>query len=189
MQSLSFKTLKPEVIEKASSVKLLLMDVDGVLTNGKLFYVPGPDGSPAEFKGFNSQDGIGIHWLHSFGIKTGVISGRDSIATTERARILNMEYVFQGHLDKIEIFEDIVKKESLSLEQTAFVGDDFTDAPLIKMSGFGCAVANAREEVKAVADYTTKIAGGEGAIREISEIILSSQNLWTDVLKKYQLKN
>ena len=187
MQSLSTNTVSPEVLKKAASIKLLLMDVDGVLTNGRLYYVPGPDGSPAEFKGFNSQDGIGIHWLHSFGIKTGVISGRDSMATTERARILNMEYVYQGHLEKVEIFNEIREKESLEINQVAFVGDDFTDAPLIRMSGLGCAVANARPEVKAIADYTTTAPGGEGAIREICEIILRSQKLFDQVLEKYKL--
>ena len=175
-----------EILEKASKVKLLLMDVDGVLTSGQLFYVPGPDGLPAEFKAFNSQDGLGIHMLHSVGIKTGVISGRDSIATTERARILKMSHVYQGFLEKEEIFENILKEESLTAEQACFVGDDFTDAPLIKASGFGCCVGNARPELKAMADYITTASGGEGAIREIAELILKSQDQWDGLLRKYK---
>lgn len=187
MSVLKAPSIEESVLEKASRVKLLLMDVDGVLTNGKLYYVPGPDGKPSEFKGFNSQDGLGIHMLHASGIKTGVISGRDSMATTERARILNMSHVYQGHLEKVAIFEKILKEEGLTADQAAFVGDDFTDAPLIKASGFGCAVGNARPELVAMADYTTIKSGGEGAIREIAEIILRSQDLYDEMLKKYDL--
>ena len=187
MEVLETLSVSESVVEKASWVKLLLMDVDGVLTNGKLYYVPGPDGKPSEFKGFNSQDVLGIHMLHSSGIKTGVISGRDSIATTERARILNMSHVYQGHLEKVAIFEKILKEEALTADQAAFVGDDFTDAPLIKASGFGCAVGNARPELVKMADYVTEHSGGEGAIREIAEIILRSQGLWEKMLKKYEL--
>lgn len=176
-----------KVLEKARKVRLLLMDVDGVLTNGSLYYTLGPDNTPVEFKGFNSQDGLGIHCLHMCGIKTGVISGRDSIATTERARILKMSHVYQGYLEKEEVFAKILSEESLTEDQVAFVGDDFTDAPLIRKSGFGCCVNNARPELKELADYTATLNGGEGAIREICEIIMKSQNLYDRVLEKYKL--
>ena len=165
MDSAQLPAVSEKVIEKASRVKLVLMDVDGVLTNGKLYYVTGYDGGAIEFKGFNSQDGLGIHCLHFCGIKTGVISGRDSIATTERARILNMSHVYQGHLEKTGIFDSILKEESLTYEEACFIGDDFTDAPLIKMAGLGCCVNNARPELKEIADYTCEGNGGEGAVQ------------------------
>ena len=174
-----------EVTERAAKLRLLLMDVDGVLTDGKLYYMPDAQGKAVEFKGFNTQDGLGIHFLGMVGIKTGVISGRDSFATTERARILNMSYVYQGHLEKVKIFEEILGKESLQPDQVGFIGDDFTDLPLMQMSGLGVAVANAREEVRARADYVTSRNGGDGAVREVAELILRASGKWSQILDKY----
>ncbi len=170
---------------KASGIKLVLMDVDGVLTDGKLYYIPGPDGNPAELKGFNSQDGAGLHFLNWSGIKSGVISGRESIAVTERARILNMTYVYQGFLDKVASYEEILAKEGLTDESVAFIGDDFPDYPLLKRCGFSVAVGDARDELKSRVDYVTKANGGQGAVREVAEIILQSQGLWQKMLDKY----
>lgn len=176
-----------EVIARASKIRVILMDVDGVMTDGKLYYFPGPDGNMVETKGFNSQDGLGLHFCHHAGIATGVISGRNSPATVERCRILNMRYVYQGLLDKIATYEDILKDAGVTDDNVVFIGDDFTDVPLIRRAGLGVAVANAREEVKRCAHYTTSAPGGEGAVREVIEIIFKAQGLWDKVLEKYTI--
>jgi 3-deoxy-D-manno-octulosonate 8-phosphate phosphatase (KDO 8-P phosphatase) len=176
-----------DVLKRAAKIQLILMDVDGVLTDGTIHFAPGPDGCMAETKGFNSQDGLGFHFCNGVGIKTGVISGRDSMAVVERARMLKMTYVYQGLLAKEETYDSILADAKLSSDQVAFIGDDFTDAPLMQRSGLGVAVANARPEVKAVAHMVTEARGGDGAVREVIEVILKSQNLWHSVLEKYRL--
>jgi 3-deoxy-D-manno-octulosonate 8-phosphate phosphatase (KDO 8-P phosphatase) len=181
------KLVGKEVVERLRRIKVLLMDVDGVLTDGRLFYLPGADGKPVEFKGFNSQDGLGFHFLNSVGIKTGVISGRDSPATTERARILKMSFVYQGLLEKEGAYEEVLQKANVTAEEVAFIGDDFTDVPLMLRSGLGCCVGNARAELKEVAQIVARANGGEGAVREIIEMILIAQNKWSGVLAKYKL--
>ena len=174
-----------DVEARAKKIKLILMDVDGVLTDGKLSYLPNAAGEPIEFKLFNSQDGLGCHFCTYVGIKMGIISGRDSPATTERARNTGIQYVFQGHLEKVATWEHILKDAGVTPEETIFIGDDFTDVPLIKLAGLGCAVANARPEVKAAAHYVTTASGGDGAVREIIEVVLRSQNRWTSILERY----
>src|ERR1700722_16572344 len=173
--------------ERASRIKLLLMDVDGVLTNGKLYQVPGKDGQLVETKGFDSQDGIGLTWLSWKGIKTGVISGRLSPATVERARQVKMTYVYQGHIEKIPILEEILADAKIEPAEIAYIGDDFTDITIMHRVGFAVAVANARPEVKREAHYVTQAAGGEGAVREIVELILTAQNTWGEILKHYEI--
>src|SRR5581483_7379033 len=111
-----------DVLELAARVKLLLMDVDGVMTDGKLFNVPGPDGRMVETKGFDSQDGISLQWLSTKGIQTGVISGRVSPATEERARQCKMTYVYQGHTEKIPILQEILAKSNISSSEVAYIG-------------------------------------------------------------------
>jgi 3-deoxy-D-manno-octulosonate 8-phosphate phosphatase (KDO 8-P phosphatase) len=176
-----------EVAKRASKIKLILMDVDGVLTDGKLSYLPNAQGEAIEFKFFNSHDGLGCHFCKHVGIKLGVISGRDSPATTERARNSGITYVFQGHLEKRASWDHILQDAGVTAEEAIFIGDDFTDVPLMKLAGLGCAVANARPEVKAAADYVTVAKGGEGAVREVIEVVLRSQNLWQTILEKYEM--
>lgn len=178
-----------DVLKRAAKIKVLLMDVDGVLTDGRLYYITDYEGKAQEFKAFNSHDGLGLHFLNYAGIKTGVISGRVSFSTEERARILKMTYVYQGHLEKIPVFEEILSKENIGPDQAAFVGDDFTDVPLMLRSGLGCAVANARDEVKANAHYVTKLPGGEGAVREIAELLLKAQGQWPSILARYGMSD
>jgi 3-deoxy-D-manno-octulosonate 8-phosphate phosphatase (KDO 8-P phosphatase) len=173
--------------ERASHIKLLLMDVDGVLTNGKLYNFPGPDGQMVETKGFDSQDGISLTWLSWKGIKTGVISGRLSPATAERARQVKMTYVYQGHIEKIPILEEILADAKIETTEVAYIGDDFTDITIMHRVGFAIAVANARPEVKREAHYITQAAGGEGAVREVVELILKAQNTWGEILKHYEI--
>src|SRR5580704_5048022 len=176
-----------DIHERAARIRLLLMDVDGVLTNGKLYNVPAPDGQMVETKGFDSQDGIGLTWLSWKGIKTGVISGRLSPATVERARQVKMTYVYQGHIEKIPILEEILADAKIEPAEVAYVGDDFTDITIMHRVGFAVAVANARAEVKHEAHYVTQAVGGEGAVREVVELILKAQNTWGEILTHYEI--
>lgn len=174
-------------LRRAAKVKLLLMDVDGVLTDGKLYNIPGPNGEMVETKAFSAQDGIGLRWLAWHGFKTGVISGRVSPATVERATQVEMAYIYQGHVEKVPILEEILAKEQISAEQVCFVGDDLTDAILMRRVGLGVAVANARHEVKQVAHYVTTSAGGDAAVREVCELLLTGHGLWQAILEKYEI--
>jgi len=173
--------------KRAQRIKLLLMDVDGVLTDGHLINVPAPDGSIFESKAFDSQDGIALQWLSWHGIATGVISGRVSPATTERARQVGMRYVYQGHIEKIPILQEILAQSGISPDETAYAGDDLTDVVVMRRVGLGIATANARPEVKRAAHCVTTAPGGQGAVREIAEFLLQAQGRWSDILKKYEV--
>jgi 3-deoxy-D-manno-octulosonate 8-phosphate phosphatase (KDO 8-P phosphatase) len=174
--------------ERAARIKLLLMDVDGVLTDGHLINVPGPDGKMVETKAFDSQDGIALQWLSWNNIACGVISGRVSPATEERARQVKMTYVYQGHIEKIPILEEIAAKSGIPLAEIAYAGDDLTDVVVMRRVGLAIATANARPEVKRVAHYVTAAAGGAGAIREVAELLLQAHGRWSDILKKYEVE-
>ena len=126
-------------------------------------------------------------WLTWYGIKTGVISGRDSPATAERARQVGMSWVFQGHIEKIPLFEQIVREAGVSPEQIAYVGDDLTDVVLFRRAGLSFATANARKEVQQTAEVVTSCAGGDGAVREVIELLLTAQGAWSELLKKYEV--
>jgi 3-deoxy-D-manno-octulosonate 8-phosphate phosphatase (KDO 8-P phosphatase) len=175
-----------EALRLAAQVKLLLMDVDGVLTDGKLYNVPGPSGTIFESKGFDSQDGIALQWLSWKGIQTGLISGRISPATEERARQCRFTYIYQGHLEKIPVLEEILAKSGLGREEVAYVGDDLPDLVVMRRVGFAIATANARAEVKQHAHFVTSLQGGRGAVREVAELLLRAQGHWQDVLRKYE---
>jgi 3-deoxy-D-manno-octulosonate 8-phosphate phosphatase (KDO 8-P phosphatase) len=178
--------LGADATELASKIRLLLMDVDGVLTDGKLYNFPGPDGAMVETKGFDSHDGIGLQWLARVGISTGVISGRLSPATVERARQCKMKYVYQGHTEKIPIVNEILADAGLDPGEVAYIGDDLTDVVVMRRVGLAVATANARPEVKAMAHYVTREAGGQGAVREVVELLLKSQGRWPEILKHYE---
>jgi len=180
-------TTRDDLLLRAARVKLLLMDVDGVLTDGRLLNVPAPDGSVIESKAFDSQAGIALQWLSWHGIATGVISGRVSPATAERARQVKMSYVYQGHIEKIPILQEILAKSGLTPEETAYAGDDLTDVVVMRRVGLAIATANARPEVKRAAHYVTAADGGRGAVREIAELLLEAQGLWSDILKRYEV--
>ena len=163
------------------------MDVDGVLTDGTLHYSSGPDGRMVETKAFHAQDGISLQWLHWHGIDTGVISGRLSPATTERATQLGMKHIYQGHIEKIPLLEEILAKSGFAREHIAFAGDDLTDIPVMRRVGLALAPSNARPEVKLAAHHVTTAPGGAGAVREIAEILLRAQGHWAAILKKYEV--
>jgi 3-deoxy-D-manno-octulosonate 8-phosphate phosphatase (KDO 8-P phosphatase) len=172
----------------AANVQILLMDVDGVLTDGRLYLVPGPDGNMVETKGFDSQDGIALRWLSWYQVKTGVISGRDSPATLGRAQQVNMTWVFQGHIEKIPLLEKIIEESKASARHIAYVGDDLTDIVIMRRVGLSFATANARPEVKAAATAVTDAPGGSGAVREVIEVLLKARGVWDELLKKYEVK-
>lgn len=176
-----------DLTERASKTKLLLMDVDGVWTDGKLYYAPGPDGQIIETKAFNTQDGIALRWLVWKGVKSGLISGRQSPATEFRAKQLEMSYIYQGHIEKIPILEEILEKEGIGGDQVAYIGDDLTDVVVMRRVGLAVATANARPEVKRIAHLVTERSGGDGAIREVIELILKAQGTWQELLEKYEV--
>jgi 3-deoxy-D-manno-octulosonate 8-phosphate phosphatase (KDO 8-P phosphatase) len=176
-----------DVTAIAARVKMLLMDVDGVMTDGKLYNVPGPDGRMVESKGFDSQDGIGLQWLNWYGIKTGLISGRISPATEERAKQCKFCYVYQGHIEKIPILEEILADASIDASEVAYIGDDLTDVVIMRRVSLAIATANARPEVKQAAHYVTEAVGGSGAVREICEMLLKAKGVWGEILRKYEV--
>jgi len=179
--------LTADVTQLASKIRLLVMDVDGVLTDGKLYNVPGPDGNMAETKGFDSQDGIALQWMARLGIPTGLISGRVSPATVERARQCKMKYVYQGHTEKIPILQEILADAKVEAGEVAYIGDDLTDVVVMRRVGLAVATANARPEVRAIAHYVTRVPGGQGAVREVIELLLQAQGKWTEILRHYEV--
>jgi 3-deoxy-D-manno-octulosonate 8-phosphate phosphatase (KDO 8-P phosphatase) len=173
--------------QRASNIRILLMDVDGVLTDGRLYLVPDTANKMVETKGFDSQDGIALRWLTWFEIKTGVISGRDSPATSERARQVGMSWIFQGHIEKIPLLDQILSEADADPKQVAYVGDDFTDVVIMRRVGLSFATANARSDVKRAAMAVTDAPGGQGAVREVIELLLKAQGHWDSLLKKYEI--
>ena len=177
-----------DLVQRFARTRLLLMDVDGVLTDGHLYNVPAPGGQMVETKAFDSQDGIALQWLSWYNISTGVISGRLSPATEERARQVKMRYVYQGHIEKVPILQEIAADSGIAPENIAYAGDDLTDIVVMRRVGLAIATANARPEVKRAAHYVTTASGGSGAIREVAELILQAHGHWASILKKYEVE-
>ena len=182
---------------RARKIKLLLFDVDGVLTDGKLFFLP--EGMPQaaqqqaassaqhqiEVKGFHAHDGASISLARLGGIKTGLITKRSSETVALRARDLKLEFIYQGVDDKRTCFIELVQKAGLKPDEAAFVGDDVIDLPAMRAGGFAIAVKNARAEVKKEAHFVTPHAGGDGALRDAVEFILKAQGKWKRVVEVY----
>ena len=179
--------MNEDILARAARVRLLLMDVDGVLTDGTYWNVPDGKGGLAETKAFDSQDGLALQWLRRFGLKAGVISGRTSVATAERARSAGFEYVYQGQLEKIPILDEILEKSGFDPRQVGYIGDDYTDVVIMHRVGFAVATANAKPEVKAEAHYVTQAPGGRGAVRESVELLLRAQGRWAEILQHYEI--
>lgn len=165
-------------MRRARKVRVLLMDVDGTMTPRVVCLQGFPDGSVAEMKVFNAHDGAGIKLASIMGIRTGLITGRTSAATARRAREASMEFVIQGQARKTEAYKAILTRADVTDEEVAYVGDDLPDLPLLERAGLAVAVADAVYEVKRAAHYITVAKGGEGAIREVVELILKSQDKW-----------
>jgi 3-deoxy-D-manno-octulosonate 8-phosphate phosphatase (KDO 8-P phosphatase) len=167
-----------KVMRRAAKIRVLLMDVDGTMTPRFVCLQSFPDGSVAEMKMFNAHDGAGVKLAGLMGIRTGLITGRDSPATARRAREGNMEFIAQGQGKKLDAYKAIVLRAGVSDEEVAYVGDDLPDLPLLGRAGLAIAVADAVPEVQRAAHYVTTARGGEGAVREVVELILKSQGKW-----------
>ena len=198
----------PDSKSRARKIKLLLFDVDGVLTDGKLFFFPMPQGANLttqaqagkhsgqggfglasetviEAKGFHAHDGTAISLARLAGLQTGLITKRISETVALRARDLKLDYVYQGIQDKLSTFNEILAQAGVKAEEACFVGDDVIDLPVMWNCGLAAAVANARDEVKRDAHYITKHSGGDGAVRDVIEFILKAQGKWAKVVSDY----
>lgn len=167
--------------ERASQIKLLLVDCDGVLTDGRIWLFENGE----EQKGFHTRDGLGLELWHRAGLRSGIISGRTSSAVEKRARGLGMSFIVQGCEDKRKAFADTLDHAGVTNAEVAFIGDDLNDIPLMMQSGLAIAVADAATEARERAHYVTKLIGGQGAVREVIELILKSQHRWDDLVKSY----
>jgi len=173
--------MKQVNLEKLQNIKLLLLDVDGVLTDGKIVYTD----SGEQIKAFDVKDGHGLKLLMRSGAKVVLITGRESKVVLHRARDLGIQEVYQKITNKIEIYEKILKEKNLENIQVGFVGDDLIDIPVLRRVGFSAAVEDAIPEVKEIVDYVTHKKGGEGAVREVCELLLKSQNRWEELTERY----
>ena len=172
-------SVDPEIIERARRIKLLLMDCDGVLTDGRLWLTPDGD----EQKAFHTRDGQGISLIQRAGLHTGIITGRTSSAVERRAHDLKMSYVRQDAKDKIKALEEIVAEAGVTAADCAYIGDDLADMPVMRQVSLAVAVADAAEDTKQVAHYVTACRGGHGAVREVIDLILKAQGRWDELMR------
>ena len=169
--------------EKCAAIRLVLTDVDGVLTDGRVIF----DNHGIESKQFHIRDGLGIRLWQQSGGQLGIVTGRSSQVVKLRAAELDIDIVRQGVKDKLQVVRSICEELELQLTQVCYLGDDLPDWPVIKQVGLGVAVADAAEELKHDADYVTSVPGGHGAMREVVELLLKNTNRWETVLRKYQV--
>lgn len=170
---------------RARKIKLLLMDVDGTLTDGGVCLISTPGiGGFSEMKVFDAKDGAGLKLASIMGIRTGFITGRKSFAVQQRANELDVSYVYLGQATKMAAFEECIQKAGVTEEETAYLGDDLPDMPVARRAGLALAVADAAPELKAICHYVTQARGGKGAAREVIELILKSQGRWEEAVPK-----
>ncbi len=178
------ENLTPEA--RALRIKVLLFDVDGVLTNGDITSVPGgPDGTWVEVKSFQAHDGLGVSLARLAGLKLGFVTKRQSHTVALRAHDLRIEHVYQGQAHKMDAVDKILAAESCTLDELAYVGDDIIDLPVMRRVGLAIATANARPQVKAVAHYITPLAGGAGAGRDAVDFILNARGVLDTTIETY----
>jgi len=170
-----------KIIEKMKGIKLLILDVDGVLTDGSIIY----SDKGGEIKRFDVSDGHGLKLLMRAGIRVAIITARESRVVAIRARDLGIEMLYQGKKQKLSCFQNILDETGLGPEETAFVGDDLVDIPVLLRAGFSVSVPGGAIEVRERVDYVTGAPGGRGAVREICEMILKARGLWDGLIKKY----
>jgi 3-deoxy-D-manno-octulosonate 8-phosphate phosphatase (KDO 8-P phosphatase) len=177
---------------RAKNIKILIFDVDGVLTDGQIFVIPNPavadsstDGHGIEAKGFAAHDGLGISLGRLGGLRIGIITKRNSQTVAIRANDLKLEFIYQGQAHKMNAINDILAKTGATLDQLAYVGDDIVDLPVMRQCGLSIATANARKEVKSAAHYVTPNPGGFGAGRDAIDFILSAQGTLEKVIEQY----
>jgi 3-deoxy-D-manno-octulosonate 8-phosphate phosphatase (KDO 8-P phosphatase) len=170
---------------RAKNIKVLIFDVDGVLTDGQIFVIPGPDGHGIESKGFAAHDGLGISLGRLAGLRIGLITKRQSRTVAIRANDLKLEFVYQGQGHKMNAINEILAKTHIGISQLAYVGDDVIDLPVMRQCGLAIAPANARAEAKAAAHYITPNPGGHGAARDAIDFILTAQGTLQKVIEQY----
>ena len=178
---------------RARRVKLLLMDVDGVLTDGRIYYVPAAEMGPAkgqstpliETKTFHARDGLGIHLAHEAGLKTGLISGRKSPVVEYRASELGIHFLRQGARLKLGPYREVLQEAGLRDEEVCFIGDDVVDLPILVRAGLAAGVSDGHPLLRRYVHYVTRARGGLGAVREVIELILAAQGKLQHVLDKY----
>jgi len=163
--------IDPMLLERAKRIKLLALDVDGVLTDGKIYF----DSAGNESKAFNTRDGLGMAALQRCGIKLAIITGRESPIVTRRAAQLKVDYVYQARVDKLNAYMELLQESGLEEQQVCFAGDDWIDLPVLQRAGLSVTVPAADEEMKGRVHWVTSRGGGEGAVREICDLILSAQ--------------
>ncbi len=169
---------------RLADIRVVILDMDGVLTDGRIGYGDGP----GEIKFFDVKDGLGIKLLQRHGIKVGVLSGRESAANTRRAEELELDFCLQGCKEKIGAFRKLTRKFGVEPSECLFVGDDLVDLPVMARCGVGVAVGDAVVEVKRAADFSTSAPGGRGAVREVAEELLRAKGRWQEVLNTYRKK-
>lgn len=170
-----------EILEKAKNIKLLVLDVDGVLTNGKLYFSNTGD----EMKAFSTLDGLGIKMLQNYGVNVAIITGRQSDLVQRRAENLSIQYILQGREDKLTAMNELTTSLNIDLEHVAYMGDDLPDLPAIRKASLGITVANGHAFVIEHADWTTNANGGNGAVREACELILRAQGKLKKAWEEY----
>jgi 3-deoxy-D-manno-octulosonate 8-phosphate phosphatase (KDO 8-P phosphatase) len=175
-------SVSPAVMARASRVRLLVLDVDGVLTDGRIVFAEYGD----ELKFFDVQDGAGLAFWHRAGLKSAIITARTSRLMKRRAKEIYVDVLIQGRLLKLASYEQVVKRFRVSDEQVCVVGDDLMELPLLRRAGFAVAVPNAVEEVQRISHYVTQRPGGHGAVREVIDLMLKAKGLWEQVLQRYQ---
>jgi 3-deoxy-D-manno-octulosonate 8-phosphate phosphatase (KDO 8-P phosphatase) len=169
--------------DRLKHIRLLLLDVDGVLTDGSIIF----DANGIETKCFNVRDGHGIKMLQRHGIEVGIITGRTSAVVDIRAKELGINLVYQGALRKLESYNDIKEKTGLDDSQIAYMGDDIIDVPVLRRVGFAAVPLDGMSEVRAAAHYVSSCGGGRGAVREVCEMILKGRGVWDEIVARYEL--
>jgi len=175
----------PDAEQRARRVEFILMDVDGVMTDGQILIMPDSQGLRHEFKMFNVHDGVGLTFARRIGLRLGILTGRNSESVAVRAKELGMEIIEQGSLNKLETYQKI--RETIQLEDShiAYMGDDLQDLPVLRRVGFAVGVANAQEDIKKFCHLVTGREGGHGAVREALEFIIRAQGKWDQIMARY----
>ena len=170
-----------EAVRRAQKLKALLLDVDGVMTDGRIIF----DSKGRDSRNFNVQDGLGVYFAKKCGLIVGIITGRKSRVTKIRARELKIDFLSQGHKNKLKPYEKFKVGFNLTDEEIGYIGDDLLDLSIMSRCGFSACVANGREEVKAKSHFVTNSTGGKGAVREVIEFVLKQQGKWQKLLDNY----
>ncbi|HLJ18472.1 MAG TPA: HAD hydrolase family protein [Bryobacteraceae bacterium] len=178
------RKISPALRKRAARIKLLLMDVDGTMTDGGVILLSQNDGTALEIKTFDAHDGQGLTLAHTAGLNTGCITGRESPALLRRAQEMKMDFIYMKQALKMPAYEEILGKAGVVDSETAYIGDDLPDIPLMRRVGLAVAVGDAVVEVKKVAHYTTRALAGHGAVRETVELILKSKGIWEEMIDK-----